>query len=207
MEFVYRHPTGGGFGLYYALELWRRKLVWPSKGVPRSVVPLAYADIATVVTTWLLVGGTTAFLYDLDSWRWLGRTALFAGGSLTITSWAVGFVVFFNHTHPRLKWYGTAAEWQQAFSQSAGACHVTFSGIWWYILPNVIMNHTIHHLDTRIPARNLAAAETYLESRTGARLLCWRWTPVRHYAIVKRCGLYDYAQGCWIRLDWRSLRK
>ena len=202
LEFIYRHPTGGGFGLYYALELWRRKFVWPPKGVPKPVVHSAYADLASVVMTWLLVGGTTAFLCDVGGWSLLSRMALFAAASLMVTSWAIGFVVFFNHTHPRLKWYESAAEWRTQFSQATGACHVRFSGIWWYLLPNVVMNHTLHHLDTRIPVRSLAAAERYLAARTGVRLISWRWTPLRHYAIVKQCGLFDYAQGRWISLDW-----
>ncbi|MGQ0593304.1 MAG: fatty acid desaturase [Gammaproteobacteria bacterium] len=207
MECVYRHPTGAGIGLYYAIELWRRRLAWPTKAVPRNVAPSAYADVATTVTAWLLVGGATAFLFDLDVLRFLGGMALFAAVSLIIITWAIGFVVYFNHTHPRLKWYGCAAKWREEFSQDAGACHVTFSGIWWYLLPNVVMNHTLHHLDTRIPARFLAQAETHLESCTGTRLLSWRWTPVRHYAVMKRCGLYDYAEGRWVSLDWKNIGK
>jgi hypothetical protein len=101
------------------------------------------------VTTWLLVGGATALLFELDVLRFLGSMALFAGVSLMIITWAIGFVVYFNHTHPRLKWYGCTAQWREGFSQQAGGCHVTFSGIWWYVLPNVVMNHTLHHLDTR----------------------------------------------------------
>lgn len=126
MECIYRHPTGAGIGLYYAIELWRRRLAWPTRIVPRRVAPSAYADVATTVTTWLLVGGATALLFDLDVLRFLGGMALFAGVSLIIITWAIGFVVYFNHTHPRLKWYGCAAQWREEFSQEAGACHVTF---------------------------------------------------------------------------------
>lgn len=206
MEFIYRNPTGSGFGLYYVLELWRRKLVWPSRGVPRSVAASAYVDAATVVAAWLLVGAATAFLCNLDAVRFLGRTGLFAVISFMVISWAIGFVVFFNHTHPQLKWYECAARWRQEFSQEAGACHVTFLGIWRQLLPSVVMNHALHHLDTRIPARNLKAAEAYLESSTGTRFVSWQWTPRRHYSIVKQCGLYDYAEQRWIGLDWGAVR-
>jgi fatty acid desaturase len=106
MECIYRHPTGAGFGLYYAIELWRRRLAWPTRIVPRRVAPSAYADVATTVTTWLLVGSPTALLFELDVLEFLGGMALFAGVSLMIITWAIGFVVYFNHTHPRLKWYG-----------------------------------------------------------------------------------------------------
>jgi omega-6 fatty acid desaturase (delta-12 desaturase) len=129
MECTYRHPTGAGIGLYYAIELWRRRLAWPTRIVPRRVAPSAYADVATTVTTWLLVGGATASLYDLDVLRFFGSMALFAGVSLIIITWAIGFV-YFNHTHPRLKWYGCAVQWREELSQEAGACHVTFTGIW-----------------------------------------------------------------------------
>ncbi len=205
MEFVYRHPTGAGFGLYYLIELWRRRLAWPTRLVPRKVAPSAYMDVATNATAWLLVGAATAFLCDLGVLECLCGMALFFAVSLVIITWAIGFVVYFNHTHPRLKWYECPVKWRAEFSQDAGACHVTFSGVWWYVLPNVVMNHTLHHLDTRIPVRNLADAEAHLESTTGARLLSWRWTPVRHYAVMKRCGLYDYAEGEWVTLDWKKI--
>jgi hypothetical protein len=52
--------------------------------VPRRVAPSAYADVATTVTTWLLVGGATALLFELDVLRFLGSMALFAGVSLMI---------------------------------------------------------------------------------------------------------------------------
>lgn len=207
MEWVYRHPTGAGFGLYYALELWRRRLVWPPPSVPRRVARSAYSDVAITVAIWSVVATTTAWLSALDAQRFLGGLARFAFLSLLIITWAIGFVVYFNHTHPRLKWYECPARWREEFSQEGGACHVTFSGVWWYVLPNVVMNHTLHHLDTRIPARSLADAETHLESATGTALLKWRWTPVRHYAVMKRCGLYDYAAGRWVRLDWRRIGK
>ena len=197
MECIYRHPTGAGIGLYYAIELWRRRLAWPTRIVPRRVAPSAYADVATTVTTWLLVGGGTAFLFDLDVLRFLGGMALFAGVSLIIITWAIGFVVYFNHTHPRLKWYGCAAQWREEFSQEAGACHVTFSGIWWYVLPNVVMNHTLHHLDTRIPARHLADAETHLESATGTRpvLALDRGAPLRGDETLRAVRLCRRAVG------------
>lgn len=205
LEYLYRHPTGAGFGLYYALELWRSRLVWPAKTLPKGVVKSAHVDIGIVIIIWLAVGATTAYLYNLDGLRAATGMMLFAGISLTITSWAIGFVVFFNHTHPRLKWYESATEWRQEFAQAGGSCHVTFSGIWWYVLPNVVMNHTLHHLDTRIPVRSLAAAEHYVASNSGVRLVSWRWTPMRHYAIMKRCGLYDYARGRWISIGWKRV--
>lgn len=201
IERVYRHPTGAGFGLYYAIELWRRKLLLPWNGVPRGVVLPAYLDAAGLAAAWSLIIALMTFVFGVDIWKVLGRLALFAGLTFMMISWAIGFVVFFNHTHPRLRWYASAALWRKDFSQARGACHVTFGGIWWYLLPSVVMNHSLHHIDTLIPARRLKAAEAHYESCTGTRLVSWRWTLLRHYAIVKLCGLYDYRAGRWMRLD------
>jgi omega-6 fatty acid desaturase (delta-12 desaturase) len=202
LEYFYRHPTGIGFALYYSMELWRRKLIWPPKTLPKGITRSAHWDIAVIAAGWVLVVAVAGLVWDVDFAQLLGRTLLFAGISLTITSWAIGFVVFFNHTHPGIKWYDSLTDWRKEFSHEAGTCHVTFSGIWWYVLPNIVMNHTLHHIDTLIPVRNLAAAEDYLIAQTGMRMFTWRWTPLRHYAILKRCGLFDYVRGRWVRFTW-----
>jgi acyl-lipid omega-6 desaturase (Delta-12 desaturase) len=203
MECIYRHPTGAGFGLYYAIELWRRRLAWPTRTVPRRVAPSAYADVATTVTTWLWSGERRR---SYASWKSRSSSAerrfLPASRSRSSPGRSASWCTSITPTRGSS---GTDAWRNGGKSSPRRPGLVTFSGIWWYVLPNVVMNHTLHHLDTRVPARHLADAETHLESATGTRLLSWRWTPVRHYAVMKRCGLYDYAEGRWVSLDWKRI--
>ncbi|MGY9055970.1 MAG: hypothetical protein ACKVGZ_10285, partial [Alphaproteobacteria bacterium] len=79
-----------------------------------------------------------------------------------VVSWATCFVVYFNHTHPNIPWYQNAADWRREFNQFEGATMLRSAGIWQWLVPGAIMNHTAHQYDPRIPVGNLEAAHHHI---------------------------------------------
>ena len=114
-----------------------------------------------------------------------------------MVSWAIGFVVYFNHTHPRIPWFRDAGAWQREFHQFEGATMLRARGIWHWLIPGAIMNHTAHHHDPRIPVGRLEAAHAFIARQRNRPNHAWFWTPRKHWMVMRRCALFDYEAGRW----------
>ncbi len=113
--------------------------------------------------------------------------------------WLGGLCTFLHHSHPRLRWFDSRAEWSNRRGALEGTAHVVFP---WPInlLTHNVMDHTIHHLDPRVPLVRLAAAQRGLEASqpgvvTEPFCLAALWRTLRV------CQLYDYRRHCWLAFD------
>ena len=116
-------------------------------------------------------------------------------------SWLIAFATFQHHTHPLVLWYDDENEWNYFRSQVQGTVHVEFPR-WVELLLNNIMEHTAHHVDTRVPLYNLTAAQDALEEAFGAEnVITERFSFKGMSRTFRACQLYDYGLHRWLTFD------
>jgi omega-6 fatty acid desaturase (delta-12 desaturase) len=67
-----------------------------------------------------------------------------------------------------------------------------------------IMEHTAHHVDTRIPLYNLTAAQAGVEEAFGAEnVISERFSLAGMARTFRTCQLYDFEKHQWLSFDGR----
>jgi acyl-lipid omega-6 desaturase (Delta-12 desaturase) len=69
------------------------------------------------------------------------------------------------------------------------------------------MEHTAHHLNTKIPLFQLEGAQECVESELGASVVVEPWTLKRFLYIMRVCKLYDYTTHEWLDFSGRVTSK
>jgi omega-6 fatty acid desaturase (delta-12 desaturase) len=116
-------------------------------------------------------------------------------------AWLMGFATFQHHTHQRVIWYADEAEWTFFRSQVEGTVHVVFPR-WIELLLHNIMEHTAHHVDTRVPLYRLNDAQRAVEDAFGPeRVITERFSFAAVSRVFRECQLYDYAAHRWLTFD------
>src|SRR5262249_14318711 len=77
-------------------------------------------------------------------------------------AWFIGLVSYLHHTHPSIRWYARRSEWSFYGSQVRGSVEVVFP---WPLGPLLrpFMEHTAHHVDSRVPTARLAECQRRLK--------------------------------------------
>jgi acyl-lipid omega-6 desaturase (Delta-12 desaturase) len=202
LERIYRHPSGGGFAAYYIIELWSKRLFLARGGSVDARMRHHRLD-AAAVGAYAMVLTAASFISSqndgaFDEVAFATKLACALAVPFLMICWAIGFVVFFNHTHPRVRWFDSAMAWQCASAPLRDSVNVRFTGIWKIIMPTKIMFHAVHHVDPLIPVGSLEHAVPLIAKNWDCR--SWRWTPRRHAAIIRYCGLFDYRSGRWTQI-------
>ncbi len=199
LERIYR--SGAGWGLYYFVELWWKKLYFATKrqiGSTRAKYKWDSALVTVGMAGWVAVVALVA--YETEQSFWL---LLLLGVVVPFAIWNVimGFVVFVHHTHPNIAWFTKRAEWQRYRAYLTATVHVRFPfGI--DRLMHNIMEHNAHHLNPRIPMYTLRAAQSALTERFSGEFNAYKLDWSEYKDVVRRCKLYDYANHAW--LDFRG---
>lgn len=182
-----------GFGAYYLRHIWWQELVRPLRPGSRSdVVDLAW--MAAALTAMAALGGLTG--------GWWGAIGLTVVPFLVVCFW-IGFVTYFNHTHPSVPWYHGDGP-----SSGPDPVHCTvrlhYPPPIGFFLGN-IMEHPAHHVHPGVPLANLDKAQARLQELVAGRGRQERWTPALHRWIVGTCKLYDPVTHSWTGWDGRTL--
>lgn len=197
LERFYR--GGMGFWLYYLIEMWWKRLFFPS----RSYVPVRRP---VFLRDCLLVAGFAVL--------WIGVTigyalwaqasvfaALSFGVVLPYLLWngCIGFVTYCQHTHPDIAWYASKTEWSAAKAYISATAHPQFSlplgGLFHWIF-----EHPAHHLDMSIPFYHLRAAQAVLQRECGDLLVATHLTWANYWRNALACGAYDFDRKVWVPL-------
>jgi omega-6 fatty acid desaturase (delta-12 desaturase) len=206
---VYRTPLG--LALYYPLELWRERLFFPRTEFvdrPRRVYTLdcvlvssfMLAQVAAIV----VMSGTSA----PGGRAWVGCLSVLLGVLFGILvpwltfGWLIGFVVYFNHTHPAVVWFDKREDWTFLRATLLGTVHLQFPG-WTRLFASNIMAHLAHHVDPRIPLVRLRAAQERLEELLPGQVIVQAWNLRELLRILRVCRLYDYEARRWIDYEGR----
>jgi len=203
-ERLYR--TWLGVGLLYVLEIWWPLEMRPSAAHRASIEkrgPFA-RDRALVLA---FVPLHAAALAALARWGGASSAVAFGAAALGVAvpfltfAWLMGFATFQHHTHPRVIWYDDEREWSYYRSQVQGTVHVELPR-WADALLHHIMDHTAHHVDTRVPLYRLheaqrAVAEAYGEENVITVPFTFGGTG----RTFRACQLYDYRAHRWLSFD------
>jgi acyl-lipid omega-6 desaturase (Delta-12 desaturase) len=205
LQRVYRTPSGIGFAPYYLVEILLARMVVPrAKHVP--IGKRLVFDLILFYSIWIALLSVLVLGEYLSEGHFsLAGTAinLLFGIALPLAyvSWAIGFVVFFNHTHPSIPWFGSVRTWSYWEAQQRCTLHLRFSRLTEFLLPSKVMNHVVHHLDTRVPVRKLRSAQDAFNRRYPHEVVNEVWSPTLQAKILTRCKLYDYSRNQWLDFD------
>jgi acyl-lipid omega-6 desaturase (Delta-12 desaturase) len=194
MERIYR--SGWVPGLYYMVEIWWKRMFFPS----RRQMPTRRR--AFLLDNLLVCGFAVLWIAALVSAGIATRQAvlplLLAGFVAPFLSWCamIGFVVYVHHTHAEVHWHADRGEWSRAQPFVSTTVHLTFPLAIGSMLHH-IMEHTAHHVDMTIPLYRLRAAQAKLEEMLPGRIIVqpfsWKW----YFDTARRCKLYDLERSRW----------
>lgn len=191
-----------GLLLYYPLDLWRDRLFFPRRDRldrPRARYTL---DGLLILSYFLLQVGLAA---ATGSGGWLGWVPGAMFGIVIpglVFYWMIGFVIYFNHTHPEAPWFEKEEEWSFFQGNVLGTVRLTFPR-WAYFFTSNIMDHLAHHLDPRIPLVLLPEAQERIQAMLPGDVIVQAWSFAAFRDILARCKLYDYDAHVWTDYDGR----
>jgi omega-6 fatty acid desaturase (delta-12 desaturase) len=199
LERIYR--SGAGWGLYYFLELWWKKLYFATRrqiGASRAKYQWDSVLVTAGMAAWVAVVAAVSYETGQNFWVLLALAVI-----VPFALWNVvmGFVVFVHHTHPKIAWFQKRHEWQRHRAYLSATVRVRFPLGIDRLLHN-IMEHNAHHLNPRIPMYSLRRAQAVLEERFSDSFQAYRMTWRSYVDCVRRCKLYDFANHTW--LDFRG---
>ncbi len=198
LEHVYR--SGVGQGVYYMIEMWWKKLFFPGRKhvTTRRTSHVVDSSLVAIFGA-LWIGGLTL---------WGARTGI-SIVSLLIFGFAVpffvwnclmGFVVYVQHTHPRVAWYERRDQWSANAGYATTTVHIKLKRPFDCLI-HYILEHGAHHVNMGIPLYRLKDAQARLtatlDERLNAEAFTWRY----YWNTVRRCKLYDFAQHYWTDFD------
>ena len=194
LERLYR--SGWAPWLYYALEIWWKRMVFPSRQLMptrRAVFTLDGLLVSGVAVVWVATLALAASATG-QSAMWL----LVVGFVLPLFVWnaLIGFVVYVHHTHTSVAWYDNKSDWAAASPFVSTTVHLTFGKGVGSFLHN-IMEHTAHHVDMGVPLYRLQAAQALLEARLPGRIIVQRFSWAWYFNTARACKLYDFEHRCW----------
>ena len=196
LERIYR--SGWGPGLYYMVEIWWNKMMFPSKAaMGKTHRPIFTKDCLLVTgfaALWIAALAAAALATGQAVWA-----VLLLGFVVPMVFWfhMIGFVIYGHHTHVKVQWHDEKAAWQRAQPFVSTTVHLTFP-VQIGALIHHIMEHTAHHVDMSIPLYKLKEAQKLLEHLLPGRIIVqrfsWRW----YFETARACKLYDFSQQCWV---------
>jgi omega-6 fatty acid desaturase (delta-12 desaturase) len=194
LERAYR--SGWAPGLYYLVDMWWKRMYFPSKKqMPTQRSEFRNDGILVTIYAAIWIGALAFAAYATQQSIWI---VLLTGFVVPFLFWnaMIGFVVYVHHTHTDVTWYQDKEEWGQAQPFVSTTVHLKFK---YHIgaLMHHIMEHTAHHVDMSVPLYRLKQAQALLEKQLPGRIVIqmfsWRW----YFDTARRCKLYDFERQCW----------
>jgi omega-6 fatty acid desaturase (delta-12 desaturase) len=195
-----------GLGMMYFSHMWWKWEMAPSKArTPRNrkayqmdrliVIAFAVAWISTLVGV--------AMLTDQDPF-----VNVLCGFVLPYAVWniEIGFIIFQQHTHPRVPWYSDLDKPNPTYFQAQvrATPHIWFAGPFRFLMRN-IMEHTAHHADPGIPLYHLPEAQRLLERQYKREMVRVIWSPKVLRQTLDTCRTYNYETHQWCDYDGTPL--
>ena len=198
-----RSPNGLSFFFYGVAERWWRCEFFPPKDMPAEHKAEARV-LQAVVVGWLLaltaVAGWSASAQGRPFWlEW----ALVVGVPIFVFQSLQAMVLYVQHTHPDVPWFGPGDPLRQRFGPESLTVHIQ--------APRVlgagshdILEHPAHHVIPAIPCYRLFEAQSKLNQILGDKALRTHLFALRRLVQVMRgCKLYDYERHCWTDFSGR----
>lgn len=197
LQRFYRSLPGVGF--YYLYEIWFKHMVFPRAADRKRMSPSLLAvdrfAVASFVIVQIAVSVYAATYFQTSVWLAVGLAVILPQ---LLWNQLMGLVILLHHTHPRVRWFDDPEKWSFFNGQIRGTVHVKFPWPIGTILHH-IMDHTAHHVDTRIPLYHLPDAQVAMEHSYPSDVIVspFSWSNLQN--ILRNCQLYDYSQHQWLR--------
>lgn len=192
-----RAPIVVSFFAYGVAERWWRAEFFPPAPMPAQHKREARWLQAAVVA-W--IGALVALGVASAQWRgspvWLEVLLVF-GLPVFVFQTLQSMVLYVQHTHPDVPWFGPGDALIERFGPESLTVHID--------APRVIgagshdiLEHPVHHVVPAIPCYRLHAAQTELSRLLGTHALRTHLFAFRRLGQVMRtCKLYDYEHHRW----------
>ncbi len=189
-----------GSGAYYLREVWWNKMV-------RFTPPAKHAP--TVRRDKLLVTAWAAFALAGSAALGWWRQGTVAGAALMpvklvvvpflLFSGVIGWVVYLHHVGPQIRWW-TSQQWTRRRAQTESTTILRAPGPLNFFLHHIFV-HVPHHVDARIPWYQLPRAAEAIKAELGDTVVDMRLRFRDYLSTTRRCKLYDFDAGRWLRYD------
>jgi len=198
---IYR--SGWAPGLYYMIEIWWNKMVFPNEKNMPTRRPIFTKDCLLITAfgiAWVAFMTWAAIATEQSI-----ALVLLMGVVVPFFFWVsmIGFVVYVHHTHVKVSWHDERTAWSKAQPFVSTTVHLTFNFKIGALMHH-IMEHTAHHLDMSIPLYKLKQAQSKLEELLPERIVIqpfsWKW----YFQTARDCKLYDFKQRCWTDYQGRA---
>src|SRR5262249_42560431 len=196
---------------YYLIEYWWKVLLFPRGAMWARVAnshPARFDRLAvpaTCLVQCLALVAWQRFVARRFSLPESSVPVLLGAGVLLpflMMSWLSGLVGFLHHTHPRVRWYASVAEWCRFRGQVEGTVHNVIPWPLGWLTGNSL-EHTAHHVDPKVPFTTLPASQRRLEE-TCPEVVVQRLTLRECLRILAACKLYDYRGHRWLGYDGKA---
>jgi len=194
LERLYR--GGLGWGAYYLIEMWWKKLIFASRKEIGSIRREYQIDSLMVTAGALLWIGVVALTARSTDQSFVLLAALAVVVPFLLWNGIMGLVVYLHHTSPRIAWFDNRHEWQRQRAYLSCTARVTLP-LRLDRLMHGIMEHNAHHVNPRVPMFALREAQQLLRDRFPG--LCdYRLDRRAYMDGVRSCKLYDYVNHAWL---------
>jgi omega-6 fatty acid desaturase (delta-12 desaturase) len=202
IERVYR--AWWGLWLHSIVEIWWKHMAMPrvsdrrylnarhlaaDRGLVVLCVLVAVAMCGWLVPPWSTIGGGPRLSPPVAVWL------------VVLLPWWIfhvlfSVVTFLHHTHPGVPWFRTRRESSFFAGQVRATVHVELPR-WIEVLLHNITVHSAHHVDPRIPFRQLPEAQRRVAAAFTGDVRTERWSLGSFVAVTRACQLYDYDAHQW----------
>ncbi len=200
LQRVYR--TEIGVGLYYLIEIWIRRLMFPDRRWRtkfKSVRAFRFEQGSILV--FVLCQFVLVFTFARSQDDSVIYALIKSGCAVTVPfllwNWIIGWATFTQHNHPSVVWYPDEQAWSYHTAQIEGTVHLDMP---WYLtwIGHDVMKHTAHHVDPRLPVYHLPEAQQQLERMPEHHVVCEKWSLLTFSRTLRTCQLYDLDRRCWL---------
>jgi omega-6 fatty acid desaturase (delta-12 desaturase) len=194
------YRSGWGPALYYMLEIWWKKMFFPSKKAMPATRPAFLWD-NVLVSAFAIIWVGALVVAAIQTNQSILLTVIM-GFLIPFFFWnaMIGFVVYVHHTHPSVSWYSDKSEWLRAQPFVSTTVHLVFP-LKWGAWMHHIMEHTAHHVDMSVPLYKLKEAQTKLETMLPERIIIQKFSWAWYFDTARLCKLYDTEKKCWLDFD------
>jgi omega-6 fatty acid desaturase (delta-12 desaturase) len=202
VEHLYR--SWWGLWVHSIVEIWWKHMAMP-RDDDRRYLTARHLD-ADRLLVFTCVAGFAAFCWlVVPAWSTVAGGPQLDGPSIVVMvvlgPWWIfhvmfSVVTFLHHTHPKVPWFRTKRESNFYAGQVQATVHVELPA-WLELLLHNITVHSAHHVDPRVPFRNLPDAQRRLEHTFPRDIIVERWSLVSFMAVTRTCKLYDYDTHHW----------
>ena len=197
-----RSPQIFAFAPYGIVSRWLEAELLPNKAMPAIFRARAYGYGLLLLGSLSLFVGWLAIRNDGDAAGLLSDIALVLVLPFVIFQTLQAAILFFQHTHPSIPWFGPGDPQFGQWGPEALTVHVELPK-WLSSLTHEICEHPAHHVVPSIPCYRLREAQARLNELLGDRSLRVRPSYKVLADIMRRCKVYDYEHHVWLDFKGR----